>query len=263
MILGFSHIVLSCTDITAACSRFKKAGFEIQFVEENIPNPPEKLGFLHTLSDRQSLAFAKGQTGPGVELIHHPGSSLEHVGAYGACIASADQNWPLLAEDTGHELRYTLNSDESWRPAHIETARFNAWTLPKSTTSGVACVLVNCLDLDASYHFWTKGVGAKPTPSNAPSSPHLRFTSPVPAWSIDLLLIADAHLGSDAHAIDDAGFNCVSLVSNNIKADRDRLLSLGATAATDPFTLQVNGKTLQLSLLRGPSGEPLELLSLT
>jgi hypothetical protein len=253
---------LSCEDIAAACSRFEKAGFEIRFMEENISNPSEKLGFLHTYSECHSLAFAKGRVGPGVELIHHPWSSLEHVGAYGACIASGDQNWALFVEDRGNGSRHSANSDQTWCPAHVETARFNAWTLSNSKTSGVISIIVNSHDVYASYHFWTKGVGARPASSIGPFSPHLKFTSPVPAWSTDLLIVADERIGSNCHAIDDAGFNCVSLLSNNITADRNLLLANGATAATAPFKLRVNGKTLQLALLKGPSGEPLELLSL-
>lgn len=60
---------------------------------------------------------------------------------------------------------------------------------------------------------------------------------------------------------DDAGFNCIGFIAGALDADRVRLMETGFTA-TDISNITLNGRSMRIAFVRGPSGELVELIGM-
>jgi hypothetical protein len=90
----------------------------------------------------------------------------------------------------------------------------------------------------------------------------LRLGGLLPAWKLDLLVIAKTR-DLPVPMMDMPGMTCLTLLTNRLDADAARLAEHGASFMSEPFSLPVNGQRLRIQMLRGPGGEPTELIQLT
>jgi hypothetical protein len=80
-----------------------------------------------------------------------------------------------------------------------------------------------------------------------------------PAWSARLKVVGDA--GAPAlPPLDVEGYSCLAFYSNSPEEDAQRFVALGARDATDQFAVTVNGRNLNIVMLRSPGGTILELV---
>jgi catechol 2,3-dioxygenase-like lactoylglutathione lyase family enzyme len=191
--------------------------------------------------------------------------SLSDLTAKGFTLAFVEKNLPnapekkpfLRAYHPAHDLAYCRGE----RGVAVEITRHGgalggAGGFYGLVFSGPALtgLRVGCSDAAASRTFWTDGLGFQ-------KSGPLRFSSPVPAWSLDLFL-EDARAARDKPFLDDAGSSCVALLCNNIAADLARAGRCGGQTPSPVFSSRVNGRELRIALLRGPSDEIIELIDL-
>jgi len=101
--------------------------------------------------------------------------------------------------------------------------------------------------------FWQQALRFRPG-----SDGLLSLTSPVPGWSVRLKLVEDA--GVADCLLDSPGFTCAAFYSNNLAEDTAKARNAGARDVTCPFVLQVNGKTLHITMFRTPGGALCELI---
>ncbi|HSH01836.1 MAG TPA: hypothetical protein VLL52_04895 [Anaerolineae bacterium] len=86
----------------------------------------------------------------------------------------------------------------------------------------------------------------------------LKLISPVPDWSCRLKLVLDDTI--EPCTLDSAGYPCLALLSNKLDQDSQKIAKAGASAFTEPFSLVVNGKRLEIVLFRTPTGALGELI---
>ena len=82
MILGFSHLSLSTTNIVESEKNILKQGYQREFLCSQIPNHPAKLQFLNVFEPFHDIALYSHKTKPTLELIKHGNSFAPGQGAF-------------------------------------------------------------------------------------------------------------------------------------------------------------------------------------
>jgi hypothetical protein len=118
---------------------------------------------------------------------------------------------------------------------------------------------IACSEFEVSKRFWVQGLGFKEQ-TGCSRSASLHRTAALPQWRMEIQLSKTANPTKE-YFLDSGGLNVLSFISNDVPADGLRLNSLGARAVSKVFNLQVNQRYLMVQLIRGPSGEMIELIS--
>jgi hypothetical protein len=275
MILGVDHIALSADEASGAISELEELGFSPRFRDLFVPNHPAKRPFVHQLEAMHAVAYCSGQApGVAIEITAHGVLRPEGAGlGYGVLLAGL----PLKVRAMGSEvLDHPLGT--WWRRVgrgsvrEVRSPRFKAtwWVdaaVGPSANAGsrVGGVMVGVEKLDRSLAFWTNGLGltAGRGAAEPPRWRMLRPSTPIPQWVLDVFLVEDGSAAKTWWYLDDPGFPCVAFLTTDIHADRDRLQQHGAAEVGEVFELSVAGRSLELCVLRGPSGEPVELIQVT
>jgi len=260
MIVGIDHVALSCTDISAAIERLSGEGFTPVFVEKSLQNHPAKKPFLTHYSETHAIAYMRAPAGVAIELTCHSStvaSAAEHAG-YQVLLGAT------LKSSTAAEADAVSTFWSRQRQSKLKRAVWAPFDTSVCVEEGADCrikaVLLETSQLDASVRFWTEGLGFKASASGNVDGRRwsgLKFISPVPAFNLDLVLV-EASGAANTSQLDRAGFPCVALLSNNLAADLEKPAL--KTHPAESFSLSVNGKFLNIALLRGPSGEIVELI---
>lgn len=264
MIVGVDHVALTCADLDGAVADLRAWGFETRFIEEDIPNPPSKRPFLGSYRDTHSIAYCGVEAGVAVELVNH-GTASGWRGPYEVMVAGRP---PPSSTASDREKDW----DAVWESAlgiggvtcvTLPTTRAPLWCSDESSTqAGVRAVGLSVSDVNRSASFWSDGAGFRPSAEGEAGGrkwARLTLQAPVPSWSLDVVLVED---GGGWHSVplDALGFSCLALLSTGIERDLARLASCGGRESSEVFDLRVGGKKLRLLLLRGPDGEPVELV---
>lgn len=254
MILGFDHVTLPFVDAALGARLLEPLGYRTAFLERDAPNRPEKSRFLRRYAPSHDLALCRSPHGPAIEVISY-GSALGPAGP-AACLPVFSD--PAAGEPAVDPLLA--------RSGQAVAAR--AWRLPAlgadCLAAAPAAVAANRIvlpsgDLEAAARFWELGLAAKRQESSAPGAATLRLASPVPAWRLEVTLVAGR---PDVPAfLDDPGFACPALLTNRIEEDLARAAAL-ATASSGVFELALHGRALRVALLRGPDGALVELVQI-
>lgn len=276
MILGLSHLVLTCDDLDAACASFVTLGFEVEFIERDLHNPQQKAELITDYCPTHAMAFLRGNTGPAVELIQHPGSVRSGSGAYGVCfrmgselqlIGVPDERRWMLGEMLGRagfqEIgAFPMDLQTCSIPDSVRLAGMRPIPVP-------AALVLETGSFEATLAFWSKGIGAALRATGDSDCGDLRWArlevrSPLPSLAASVLLVErlDDDHQQGLHRLDALGFTCAAFMCNRLDNDANRLEEWGARTVGESFSLQVNRRNLMVRLLCGPAGEPIELFSL-
>lgn len=236
MILGVDHIALSCVDLQGSVAAIQRAGYQVKFIEADLMNHSSKKPFLSVYQPVHSVAYCLAESGIAVELTAHGGIPSKSAAGYQPRI-----------------------SKELWRIAGAEPFFDTDY---EGFDSLIRSVEVPVMNVEQSFLFWTKGLGAREDLRSLDPpvrARRLRWQSPISRWSLELIL-RETKIPTAQRCLDDAGFPCLAFLTNDAAADRSRLMELGVSQASEPSRHRVNGKSLMISFLRGPSGELVELI---
>jgi hypothetical protein len=269
MILGVDHIALSCTDVQRGVALLEQAGYRPRFVQQALPNHPAKQPLLRTYDPLHAVAYCRADQGVALELTRHAHPLQAAVSPYQVLLngASAAAQPVTLARAT--------EWDDVWRsvaaveqPVTAEWADLHAqfWydaAYNQGHTAFVRAILLPVAALQPSAYFWVQGLGwhiqQHGTTTSGAAWMSLVLRAPVAAWRLELVLLETADPIAVPY-LDDAGFPCLALMTNNLAQDCEKAVHAGGQQVCDNFTLTVAEKTLSIGILRGPDGELVELI---
>ncbi|MBN1902442.1 hypothetical protein JW926_14040 [Candidatus Sumerlaeota bacterium] len=249
MILGVSHIAMTVPDPDPVVECLRRFGFHKDFVEKNIPNPPEKKPFVHSYSETHTLAFMKGNLNSiGLEIIQYPALQKKSNGK----IKPAFDVYMQITENPSPD-----STDGGHSPNDPVMKTFIL--VPSTDKAGIFQISFSSDNFEKSRDFWRGILGFHIT-GDSPDEMTLQPSFPMPNWQI-ILKIKRAEKGLlQPRKLDVPGANLVSLITTNIVSDREKILYHGEISLTRIFPFRVNNKNLKLCLGYSPEGQVLEFL---
>lgn len=263
MILGCSHLCWGSRDLPGDLHVLDAAGFKVQFQERSLANDSRKASFLNEPAAHMGMALCRSvQGGVAVELVKYPRlfgrSSADFDVVLGACGLQA----PMAEDcaDVASVVRGALDVVNVSR--HVwGSGAAGVWSVA-GAPARVLALLKPVAGLEDAVRFWSEALGWKATRSGgAPGFRWQRmdFRSPVPAWSLPLVL-HERSGAAEPSRLDEAGGNCLSVLVRDVERTRQRLLEWSSVTATEIMELTVNAQPLKLAMVRVPDGALLELL---
>lgn len=201
------------------------------------------LGFAHLAINVDDTEQAMTEwSGRGYQLVavHYAASNHPSKSQFLNCyqpkhdllLLKGENLWPL--ELTHHGDTQGANQQITWAASHI------ILTVSEGT-------------LDALRRLLLEGLGFV-----AKDDGELYLHSRLPGWSCKLKL----NIGVTAPILLDAtGPTCLAFYCNRIEEESQRLLMLGAESATDIFEMALNGRAMQIIMMRVPGGPLIELIN--
>lgn len=262
MILGIDHIAVSTPSVHDSARSLKDVGFEVAFIEDDISNGEPKRDYLSRYTPLHSIALCRASQGIAVEFTQHATSS-ERQGSYhlfspGSLPIPSQTNRESFSDEW-------LEIEQLARSGQIHPSGPLAQSAEKSSeedsvTSGIRAVGLWVNQLEESVQFWRNSFRFREM-SNGISRNGIRwarlsFRSIRPNWSVELILAERRSPIASMPMLDDEGATCLAFLSTDIGADLSRINH----ERTNIFELDVAGKRLSIALLRGPSGEIIELI---
>ncbi|OVE76888.1 hypothetical protein BVX98_04270 [bacterium F11] len=267
MIIGVSHLTLSCANVDADSAKLREKGFELVFLEKDAPNNEGKKKFLNFYQKGHSLALLTKDRGIPIELIDHGSEPKEGPSNY-------EVHW------TGNLDQWSLNHEEDeklariWKDSGIsKNSILGVWSHLKipfwwekdsdSSKMIIRSLLIRTDRFEESRDFWEKGLGFKmDTQSNSGKQGkwlRLKFYAPISSWSTEMVLV-DQKKEIAPVKLDNSGFSCLAFITTQLEKDRDRLFEAGAKDSTCPFKIGINNKKLLVEVFQGPGNEFVELV---
>ena len=263
MILGVSHVTLLSKEIVKDGRELQKLGYSMSFVEKHVPNYKGKYNFLAHPSVYHSLSLYQHHAGIPIELIMYENFIEDLSPCYGA-LFDGDPPETLQGNLYGSTIDDELDAlGRGLLPFFWDPFGAEIWfTGGASQGNGLKSLIVFVDVLKVAREFFENGLGYKPLRSGYISGRMWileSFRSPVKSWNLDIVLLEGSDRSRRA-TLDGIGFNCLALVTTNMKLDRLKLFSSGAAESTGEFELSMNNKDMIVEVFRGPDGEFIELL---
>lgn len=239
MIIGMDHIALSTVNAAEDARGLMPLGYGVKFLQRGVPNAPQKQAFLREYRPQHTIAYCRNGRGLAIELTEHGPQTYAPVGGYGVYAFAEDpqilRGVSLVTADPASSLRF-------WHDGlGLE---------PLRRESGQPVI----------PHPFTHLVPPALQADNVAAASHrLAACAPAPSWCMELALV-EGDGRSRLPMLDDAGFTCLCLLSTSIERDLAKAVRAGGTEATPVFPLEVNGRLLSVAMLRGPTGEIVELI---
>jgi len=238
MIVGVSHLTVACPTLNIDIVQSLANGGEVDFYEQNLPSHSTKSIFLSRSADLHGIAYVRFNEGLPIELVSYYREPAGFPGVF----------QPYYGTDMLSSV-----------PPAAATAMEEV-----GITSGLNGVSVASADLGRSVHFWTQAMGYRKVTCSQDVDPSnawilLRRESPIAQWRLNLLLHHEQEV-IPFPFLDGPGTTCLAHLSSSIELDLPSLLKGGGEAATEPFEMMINGKKLKIAIVRGPSGEYIELI---
>lgn len=270
MILGVDHIALSADEIDGAVRELATLGFTARFLDYAVYNHPAKRPFVRAFTTEHAMAYCtSGRPGVAIEVTVHgepPGIGEAGYRILLASVPTAPTRTVVGGvDDPCRDWWHRVGAGPATvMPCpRLRTTYWIARTTTARSRDGarVQGLMVFLDRLDESLGFWTRGLGLALEAGEPSRWAHLRPSTALPQWTLDVFLVAAT--GSAAKRewyLDDAGFPCLAFVTNDVERDRARLREYGAAETGEVFEISVSERTVRACIARGPSGEPIELI---
>lgn len=273
MILGVDHLAISTADAQSAADSLAEDGYQTLFVERSLPNHPSKKSLLRQFGPEHAVALCKHSRGVAIEWTQHE-TIAEEPGTYRVLLDHpiGDMNaipWEEIEDATMAEVWRATGLAGTLCFADSSALESYCWmTLPIADGAGrgIRAVAILAPHLGESVRFWRDGLGLVEKGCGRTATgrhwTHLALQAVLSTWSIDVVLM-ETRSTPRAHVramLDDRGASCLALVSTEIDADLLRVREQGGDVISEPFELHVGGRNLRIALIRGPSGEIVELI---
>ncbi len=266
MILGVEHVALSCDNIAQSIDAIKTLGYTDKFVQKDLPNDLAKTDLLRTYKPFHSIAYCQKPDSISIELTQHSEPLKQSPSFYQVLFATKPDHCSNgINSDLPPSLWQSsldLPSPQSgiWSPFKSVVWYGNSVSQPESNS--IAGIALQVRDLKKSNRFWTEALACRPLnqgSTNGQDWAVLSIVSPVPSWSLKVVLV-ESQSPCEKPFLDDSGFPCLALITNNIANDTAKALQAGGHSSAGEFISSVNGKILQIQLVRGPDQELIELI---
>lgn len=269
MILGVDHIALTSRDVVDDGDALMRLGFTERFRDVGIPNAACKRELQAQYRDLHDIAVFDHPSSVPLELTVH-GPRLAQSAHFGfvpvvATLTPSRRPSPATTHGpvgVGEALREAFGLEATWYPyADLSAAMWLSLGAPSGGAPVSACCVA---DLDASTHFFrevlkARTLGAGTTGGRAWRA--LEFSAPIARWRLRLLLAAaTGRTECQPLMLDSTGFPCIALLTSDIAKDSAVIERALNRPLDGRFAMEVNGKPLEIAIVRGPSGELVELI---
>ncbi|MGD0534559.1 MAG: hypothetical protein ABR999_03830 [Methanoregula sp.] len=249
MMIKIDHIALASHDFRKTTGALGILGYSAEFCERGVPNLKIKEHLLSQPGPTHDLSLLRSGDNLGIELLDH-GS----CGSREPYIRPVFENVPSRFLEGSRVLgngRYGFREQEYGFDADITVSDD-----PADPAFHFTRFRVPAEDLAESARFWEQ-FGFR-TRSTGEDVVLLEFSSSLHRKTFRLELERADHVRGD-FLLDDAGFNCIAIVSTSPARDRDLLAKKGI-AITGTEHLLLAGKNLTIAFCTGPCGEPVEII---
>lgn len=258
--MGIEHLALTSANAAASAQALKSLGYEVRFVENGIPNNILKKPFLQEYRPSHSIAYCWSRKGASIEIVQH-GDILPGLPAHYNVLFSKEFGGltdPGGEAGNASEIFSAAEGGRDCKAHYWPDFGTNVWCAENAGDLNAVSSMLYAGDFNASREFWGK-LGFVETQTGRTAGTAwslLELKTILPRWSSKLVLVETAGRKNNYY-LDSPGFSCLAFLSNDVKADSARLSS-GAGI----FKMDVGGKAMEISMLRGPSGEIVELIEL-
>lgn len=236
MILDIDHIALNSSDFSTLADIFCKLDYVVEFDEKRVKNPKIKENLMQHFSEYHDLCLLKSKDNLNIELLNHKIINKKN-GFLTPIFDGVNRNFP--------EKNQILKIKNSNIPLIIEYTD-NNFLFNK--------IIIETNNLEESENFW-KSLGFF---QKKDSENHLCFNSILSEKKYELILKENED--DSKNNLDDAGWNCIALLSNSIEKEYDFLKNRYITTKIE--LLEINQKQLRIFFVKSPGGELIEIISL-
>lgn len=251
MIILLDHIALSSADISKDREILEVFGYYLDFWDKDLRNPDIKVDFMKSFSYRQDLAMFRSLNNISIEFLNHG-----HINSETSFVIPVLENPPTELLKLGKKIELCgLDLFEG----SIKTN--NAPIFVQSSGAGspfsLKKIAIQTSFLDESLFFWSS-LGFK-TLAHGNNCAILGFTSLLNLISFQLILFESKQKAG--FYLDDLGFNCLALITNSARDEREYLKAKGIITSQIEEII-INNKTLQVFFVRGKGGEIVEIIGI-
>jgi len=222
MLVQVDHLALTGAAMDTQTRLLESMGYEQVFSSERIPNPEIKRPFMQAWCDYHTLALYRRDGSIPIEIIDYEHTSSGH---------------------SRYDLKQVPNGSLT-HPDEADTA--------SNSVDSLDTVVLETASLSATREFFrTLGLEQR-------DSQTLTFASPLTDPTF-VKLREDS--SAEETYLDTPGYPCLAFVTTDIEAELSRLSDAGYdVTAVEPIALPE--RTLEIGFVMGPTGEPVELVSL-
>ncbi len=255
MILQIDHIAISSDNLDGDIYFWERLGYKLQFSEKNLKNLVIKKKFLSYYQESHQLALLSNPKNYSIEVLNHGKIKIK-----AQIIFPIFQNFPTELILKRKRLKKIIGFNlEEFIFKHYN---LNGYILKEKSNRTIKFnkIIIKVSRLQESIKFWSLlGFKFEKKENNIAL---LKFRSILK--NEDYIIILDQRVTSAKQKVNlnDQGFNCIALISNSTKEEKD-LLKSNNFFTTDIKQLEVNDFIFNLFFAKGPSNENVEILSPT
>lgn len=246
MIIKIDHVALNSISLKEDTKKLKLLGYNHVFTEKNIINPKIKKDLIKQYNKFHDLALFNCKDNIPIELINN--WNVNYKKGY---ITPIFEN---IFEDSTEIKKENFNNFKKIRIKYFDVPIF----IKEKSNSVIRFnkIVINVNDVENSIKFW-ECLGFKLI-QNEENYIIMKFESFIDSvrW-IYLRKIKKSY----KHYLDDKGFNCLALISNFAKKEREIIRAKGFKT-TDIEEFKINNKILNIFFSIAPSGELIEIVSI-
>ena len=289
MIIGTSHFALATADISSAVRFFLSLGYAPKFEEDQLHNHPEKRVWLRAYQPTHHVVMMKKNGFQSIELLQHGDyreASRTTAAPVGRCI-------PVFQIGLGSQGFEIIGLDEAFppNPTLVSLLPFSVKTLGRlealfggelhivragpdgvlglarigsDSELGIVSTIIPVKDVPAYKRFLVKLRFRPGTDmSDLDGEPQrFRHVTPFPELNSEIIVVASDWSASDlAVKLDNSGINCIAVVRRGASETLNES-EIPVVRMTEPFSLKVNNKNMDITLAEFSDGPVWEFLTL-
>ena len=262
MILGYSHVTLSSADLNQDAAWLKGLGFERKFTRKGLVNNPPKRPFLDTPADTMSIIFCEAPGSIAVELVSYERWADSSVGNYELLfeVPVGYSFGDLQALDCHRVWGTILSRDVVGGPVGSMNIPLS-FARGSGETGGILSIKSVTENVGRELEFWCAALGCCKGAHSVSAPTHwvmATFASPFPQWRANLLFVEGEPVPHPQ--MDSPGSTCLSILVKDLEETAETARGAGALSVSDSFEIEVDGKVLEIVIVRTPSGAIVELM---
>lgn len=252
MIVKIDHIAISTPKSKEFISLIEKLGYKVNFIENDIRNMKIKRELMKKFPEKHKLTLCSLDNSFSFEIIDYDKLNNNYSYVLPVFTGLADNLW--AEENNKNDIVDLLKIkkgklDNLDLPVYIEENKLDKVFKFHS-------LIIKTEDIHKSVNFW-KNFGFIKSEKGRDYA-KLEYSSILDSNKYKIYLI----LSNDVKRphLDDAGFNCIALVSSSATDERERLIKEGIEV-TNIESIKVNNRRLKIFFALGPYGELVEVIS--
>ena len=272
MILGVAHVAISVHDLEAGRGALTALGYELQFMQDEMPNDQSKRPFMLRWTALHDISYFRPSiSGPALEVISYPGAPAGQQGPDILVFAgpsTTNNNGELAAPAALAKAAVAVASAKTlFSEAYVSGLGipcFRAQVDGSAHAARLCGVILPVADLDTSAGFWGAALGVEARRAKSVSGQtgwaSLDVKAIHPSWSMSVALVEATGASLPRRFMDTPGCTTICLLSTDLARDRDRLAAFPGAKLGEAFAPIINSKRLKVCVGEAPCGELFELI---